>query len=430
MGWGGVLGKGRFVSCSIRRPSGRSRARQCHEYVLRPHSYAVRNCVMEQRTLSPLGRSTCPAGRYPHFGWGSCNGVHWFFELSHDGQYARQFTDPRLGYFRGCSYVAPWHNCRRRPGNRLSRRPAHAVRSSTHRSPALPNVTRSFDVKAAWYEKQGPAAQVLIVGEMPDPQPGPDEVRIRMTASGVNPGDVIKRQDTFGVGLPFPRVIPHSDGAGRIDRVGEAVPARRAGERVWCFGAQSYRPFGTAAEYVVVPSDQAVPLSPKVSFDQGACLGIPGITAHRAVHVAGPVEGRTLLVQGGAGAVGSCAIGLARYGGAHVIATIRSERGAAAADRAGAQRSSAPMGSLPTRWLNVSAPSPPTASITWSRLLFTQTLRPTWNCLRWVAPSPRTRQEIRRRQSRSGRSYSRISACSFSEATTSRPKRRPLPQQG
>ncbi len=191
-------------------------------------------------------------------------------------------------------------------------------------------------MKAAWYEKQGPAAQVLIVGEMPDPQPGPDEVRIRMTASGVNPGDVIKRQDTFGVGLPFPRVIPHSDGAGRIDRVGEAVPARRAGERVWCFGAQSYRPFGTAAEYVVVPSDQAVPLSPKVSFDQGACLGIPGITAHRAVHVAGPVEGRTLLVQGGAGAVGSCAIGLARYGGAHVIATIRSERGAAVADRAGA----------------------------------------------------------------------------------------------
>ena len=191
-------------------------------------------------------------------------------------------------------------------------------------------------MKAAWYEKQGPAAQVLIVGEMPDPKPGPGEVRIRMAVSGVNPGDVIKRQGTFGVGLPFPRVIPHSDGAGMIDRVGEGVPARRVGERVWCFGAQSYRPFGTAAEYVVVPSDQAVPLSPKVSFDQGACLGIPGITAHRAVHVAGPVEGRTLLVQGGAGAVGLCAVGLARHGGAHVIATIRSERGATVADRAGA----------------------------------------------------------------------------------------------
>jgi NADPH:quinone reductase len=189
---------------------------------------------------------------------------------------------------------------------------------------------------AAWYEKQGPARDVLVVGEMPDPEPGPGEVRIRVVASGINPGDVKKRQDTFGVGMPYPRVIPHSDGAGTIDRVGKGVLASRVGQRVWCYGAQSYRPFGTAAEYVVVPSAQAVLLPDGVSFEQGACLGIPGITAHRAVHVAGPVAGRVVLVQGGAGAVGSCAVGLARAAGARTLATVRSEGDAAVAARAGA----------------------------------------------------------------------------------------------
>ena len=191
-------------------------------------------------------------------------------------------------------------------------------------------------MKAAWYERQGSAAEVLIVGEMPDPQPEAGEVRIRISASGVNPGDVKKRQDTFGLGMPYPRVIPHSDGAGTIDKVGGNVPESRVGERVWCFGAQSYRPFGTAAEFVVVPSPQAVSLPSRVSFEQGACLGIPGITAHRAVHVAGPVEGRTVLVQGGAGAVGLCAVGLARHSGARVIATIRSAHDQAVAVQAGA----------------------------------------------------------------------------------------------
>src|SRR5947209_2818503 len=103
-------------------------------------------------------------------------------------------------------------------------------------------------MKAAWYERQGPASDVLTVGEVPAPQPGPGEVRIAVAASGVNPGDVKKREDTFGVGMPFPRVVPHSDGAGVIDAVGDGAPAARLGERVWCFGAQSYRPFGTAAE--------------------------------------------------------------------------------------------------------------------------------------------------------------------------------------
>src|SRR3954469_9718129 len=167
-------------------------------------------------------------------------------------------------------------------------------------------------MKAAWYETQGAARDVLVVGEMPDPEPGPAEVRIRVAASGINPGDVKKRQNAFGYGMPYPRVIPHSDGAGTIDRVGDGVAASRVGERVWCFGAQSYRPFGTAAEYVVVPSEQAVPLPAGVSFEQGACLGIPGITAHRAVHAGGEVDGRVVLVQGGAGAVGQCAVALAR----------------------------------------------------------------------------------------------------------------------
>jgi NADPH2:quinone reductase len=121
-----------------------------------------------------------------------------------------------------------------------------------------------------------------------------------------------------------------------IDRVGDGVPPSRVGERVWCYGAQSYRPFGTAAEYVVVPSGQAVPLPDGVPFEQGACLGIPGITAHRGVHVAGPVAGRVVLVQGGAGAVGLCAVQLARRAGARVIATVRSDHDEEVASRAGA----------------------------------------------------------------------------------------------
>jgi NADPH2:quinone reductase len=191
-------------------------------------------------------------------------------------------------------------------------------------------------MKAVWYEKQGAAREVLIFGDMPDPEPGPGEVRIRVAASGISPGDVKKRQNAFDYGMPYPRVIPHSDGAGTIDRVGPGVSEARRGERTWCYGAQSYRPFGTAAEFVVVPAGQAVPLPDSVPFEQGACLGIPGITAHRAVHVGGPVEGRTVLVQGGAGSVGACAVQLAQRAGAHVVATVRSAADEAVALRAGA----------------------------------------------------------------------------------------------
>lgn len=191
-------------------------------------------------------------------------------------------------------------------------------------------------MRAAWYEQQGPADEVLVVGEMPAPNPAPGEVRIRVAVSGINPGEVKKRSDAFGIGMPHPRVIPHSDGAGTIDAVGEGVDAARIGQRVWCFGAQSYRPFGTAAEFVAVPSNQAWPLPAGVSFEVGACLGIPGITGHRAVFVAGPVRDRVVLVQGGAGAVGQCAVALARHGGANVIATVRSAADAAQAVSAGA----------------------------------------------------------------------------------------------
>ncbi len=123
--------------------------------------------------------------------------------------------------------------------------------------------------------------------------------------------------------MPFPRVIPHSDGSGVVEAVGEGVDEGRVGQRVWVFGAQSYRPFGTAAEFTVVPSWQAVELPDGVSDEVGACLGIPGITAHRAVFGDGPVAGQSVLVQGVLGGVGSLAAQLAVWGGARVIGTVR-----------------------------------------------------------------------------------------------------------
>lgn len=191
-------------------------------------------------------------------------------------------------------------------------------------------------MKAAWYEQTGPPEKVLRVSEIPDPIPGHGDVRIRIISSGINPGDVKKRQDTFGVGMAFSRIVPHNDGAGLIDRVGPGVDESRIGERVWCYGAQSYRPFGTAAEFCVVPSDQAVKLPDRVAFETGACLGIPGLTAYRAVTVAGNPKGTNILVQGGAGAVGQCAIAIAKSLGAFVIATVRSDEDVEKANAAGA----------------------------------------------------------------------------------------------
>src|SRR5215210_1039496 len=178
-------------------------------------------------------------------------------------------------------------------------------------------------MRAAWYERAGPAAEVLDVGEMADPEPGPREVRVRLTFSGINPGDTKKRSDWVGYGMPYPRVIPHSDGAGVIDAVGDSVDAARIGERVWVYGAQSYRPFGTAAQLTVVPADQAVALPDQVGEEVGACLGIPGITAHRAVFGDGSVGGATVLVHGVLGGVGSMAAQLSAWNGATVIGTVR-----------------------------------------------------------------------------------------------------------
>jgi NADPH2:quinone reductase len=163
----------------------------------------------------------------------------------------------------------------------------------------------------------------LEVGEMPAPEPATGELRVRIAFSAINPGDTKKRGDWLGSAMPFARVVPHSDGSGVIDAVGEGVDAARVGERVWVYGAQSYRPFGTAAEFTVVPADQAVALPDAVSDELGACLGIPGITAHRAVFADGSVRGKTVLVHGVLGAVSSLAAQLGRRDGATVIGTVR-----------------------------------------------------------------------------------------------------------
>lgn len=178
-------------------------------------------------------------------------------------------------------------------------------------------------MRAAFYERQGAADQVLQVGELPDPLPGTGEVRVRLHYSGVNPGDTKKRAGYFGSSMPYPLVIPHSDGSGVIDMVGAGVDSGRVGSQVWVYNAQSYRPFGTAAQYACVPEHTAVPLPDELDDRLAACLGIAGITAHRAVFADGPVTGRTVLVHGVLGAVGSLAAQLARWGGARVIGTVR-----------------------------------------------------------------------------------------------------------
>jgi NADPH2:quinone reductase len=176
---------------------------------------------------------------------------------------------------------------------------------------------------AAWYDRQGPAAEVLQVGELPAAEPGPKEVRVRLMLSGASPGDIKKRKAWLGSPMAFPRIVPHSDGAGVIEAVGPGADPARVGRRVWVYGAQSYRPFGTAAQSAVVPEALAIDLPEAVSDEMGACLGIPGITAHRAVFADGPVSGQTLLVHGVRGSVGSLAAQLARWSGATVIGTVR-----------------------------------------------------------------------------------------------------------
>ena len=190
-------------------------------------------------------------------------------------------------------------------------------------------------MRAAYYEKNGPAREVLHVGDVEAGEPGRGEVRVRLRTSGVNPSDV-KSRAGLSRKIAFPRVIPQSDGAGEIDRVGEGVPASRIGERVWVWNGQWRRAFGTAAEYIVLPAEQAVRLPANTSLEAGACLGIPVYTAYQAVEYAGIGEGSTVLVAAGAGAVGHYAIQLAKKKKATVLTTVSSPAKAELARQAGA----------------------------------------------------------------------------------------------
>lgn len=191
-------------------------------------------------------------------------------------------------------------------------------------------------MRAATYAKKGPAAEVLRVEDVPTPTPGPGEVRVKLALSGVNPSDVKSRAGTASRAFGYDRVIPHSDGAGIIDAVGAGVPASRAGTRVWVFNAQWERPFGTAAEYVALPADQAVVLPEEASFEIGASIGIPLMTAYHAIDACGSLIGRTVAVFGAAGAVGYYVTQLAALAGARVIAVVSDDAKAALSLGAGA----------------------------------------------------------------------------------------------
>jgi NADPH2:quinone reductase len=192
-------------------------------------------------------------------------------------------------------------------------------------------------MKAVWYERKGAARDVLTFGDRPDPSPGPGEVRVKIVVSGLNPSDLKGRSGWRGaLEMQYPLIVPHQDGAGIIDQVGPGVAQARIGQRVWLYEAQRGRPFGTAAEYAVVPAEQAVPLPDTVSFDAGAALGVPALTAHRALFIDGSILGQTVLVTGGAGAVGQAAVLLAKWAGARVIATVSRVEQAEVATASGA----------------------------------------------------------------------------------------------
>jgi len=191
-------------------------------------------------------------------------------------------------------------------------------------------------MRAAYYTEQGAAHDVLRVGDQPTPEPGTGEVRVRLQASGVNPSDWKVRRGGFGRGLLAPLIIPHSDGAGDIDAIGPGTTGRTIGDRVWIWNGQWKRAHGTAAEYIVVPTAQAVPLPRDVSYAEGACLGIPALTALQAVQLARIVPGMAVLVVGGAGSVAHYAIQFAKLRGAEVFSTVSNEAKAAHAKSAGA----------------------------------------------------------------------------------------------
>jgi NADPH2:quinone reductase len=191
-------------------------------------------------------------------------------------------------------------------------------------------------MRAAYYTQLGAARDVLRLGELDTPEPGPGDLRVRVHVSGVNPSDWKARLRGRGGGLPFPLIIPHSDGAGVVDAVGDGVDPQRLGQRVWVMNAQWQRPFGTAAEYVVLPQKYVIPLPDGVDLADAACFGIPFLTAHRAITFDGTVHGQTLLIVGGAGAVGHHAIQIAKGAGARVLTTVSSAEKAAYVQAAGA----------------------------------------------------------------------------------------------
>ena len=187
-------------------------------------------------------------------------------------------------------------------------------------------------MRAGWYERKGGAREVIEVGEMARPEPGAGEIRVRLHASGVNPTDCKRRggQGTEDWGYfehfpDFPRTIPHNDGAGVVDKSGPGASGHEVGDRVWVYNARYKRAFGTSAQYVCLPERFLVRLPEGTTFAEGACLGIPAMTAHRCLFADGPIEGKTVLVTGGAGRVGVYAVQLARWAGARVIATVSSD---------------------------------------------------------------------------------------------------------
>jgi NADPH2:quinone reductase len=190
-------------------------------------------------------------------------------------------------------------------------------------------------MKAAYYERNGAARDVLKIGDVEMLPPSPGQVRVKLAVSGVNPSDVKSRQGSTRK-IAYPRVIPHSDGAGVIDEVGDGVSKTRLGERVWVWNGQWKRPFGTAAEFIVLPATQTVALPDAISFEAGACLGIPAMTAAHAIALGEIGKGTTILVSGGAGAVSQYILQFAKAKGAVCLTTISSPEKAKAAQDAGA----------------------------------------------------------------------------------------------
>jgi NADPH:quinone reductase len=193
-------------------------------------------------------------------------------------------------------------------------------------------------MKATWYSRNGDANEVLQLGELPTPEPSPGQVRVRLVTSGVNPSDVKSRR---AKAVTEPHIVPHSDGAGVIDRVGAGVAASRVGERVWVWNGQWQRAMGTACEYIVVPEAQAVRLPEQTDFAAGACFGIPALTAIQAVTLAerlvGDLRGQKVLVTGASSAVGHYITQLVTLAGGHVLGTVGSQAKADHAHAAGMQ---------------------------------------------------------------------------------------------